>query len=204
MKVYFLEVAILGLLLGAPAWAHVPYLEDQDFTTSSPFICPSAEQSLAVYSWLDSASDVDFYRFQVTTSTLFYAGVIVPVFSQYLEFRPSFALIGAGLSHTTESLPLKIKPEWGAVIKNDSGATSRKRFYEPFGGKSYYQGPELQLRLQPGEYTLIYWDPRKRMGDYVAVIGKREIWTRADTARALKVTPIIRRGGELHLDKTKK
>lgn len=200
-----LAASVLGLMFpNALADAHVPYLEDRDFTTSSPFVCPSAEQSIAVYSWLESSSDVDYYRVKVTTGTLFYAGVIVPVFDQYAAFRPCFALIGPGLPHTTESLPTKLPSGWGAVIIRESEGKPRKQFYEPFGGKSYYQGPEMTMRLQAGEYTLIYWDPNKRMGDYVAIIGKREIWGARDTVRGLRVTPVIRRGGELHLGRTKK
>jgi monofunctional biosynthetic peptidoglycan transglycosylase len=89
------------------------------------------------------------------------------------------------------------------LLLQDDGKKPRKKFYEPFGNKSYYQGPEVSTRLQVGEYTLVYWDPQGRKGDYVAIVGKREIWKGNDILRASIVTPIIRRGEELHLQQTK-
>jgi hypothetical protein len=84
-------------------------------------------------------------------------------------------------------------------VLHDDGLLPRTQFYEPFGNKSYYQGPRLEITLKPGKYRLIYWDPEGKVGDYVATIGKYEIWLVKDIIRAFKITPIIRAGGELHL-----
>lgn len=186
-------------MIAASAWAHVPYLEEQDLTANNPFGCPSARQSMAVYSWLESKTDVDFYTFTVYARTPFLAEVIVPVFDVYAEFRPSLALIGPGLPLPTEPLPITLAPGYGAIVLHDSGGQPRPQFYEPFGGKSYYQGPHMEPTLNPGKYTLIYWDPAGNLGDYTAVIGKYEIWYPKDVRQALRITPIIRAGGELHL-----
>jgi hypothetical protein len=185
------------------SWSHVPYLEKKDFTTTSPFLCPSAEQSIAVYSWLESSSDVDYYRVRITAPTVLYAGVIVPAFDQYAEFRPQFAVVGPGLPSTTESIPIETKPESGVLLRQDDGKKLRKKFYEPFGNKSYYKGPEVSTLLQVGDYTLVYWDVQGRKGDYVAIIGNREVWNGKDILHASAVTPMIRRGEELHTQQTK-
>lgn len=187
------------LFVAAGAWAHVPYLEGTDLTATQPFRCPSATQSIAVYSWLESSTDVDFYTVTVTNQTDFFAELIVPVFEPYAEFRPSMALIGRGLPAPASPLPVPLPPGSGAIVLNDAGLEPRPQFYEPFGGKSYYQGPRLEMTLPPGRYTLIYWDPAGGIGDYTAAIGDKEVWGIKDILRALIVTPIIRADGELHL-----
>ena len=203
VPISMMAFVFVATMLHSPSWAHVPYLEKEDFTTTSPFACPSAEQSIAVYSWLESSSDADYYRVQITTPTVLYAGVIVPVFDQYSEFRPQFAVVGPGLPPTTKSIPIKTEPKSGVLLLQDDGKKPREKFYEPFGNKSYYQGPEVSTLLQAGEYTLVYWDPVGRKGDYVAIVGKREIWNAKDILRASMVTPMIRRGEELHLQQAR-
>lgn len=203
IPISMMVLVFIETMLHHPSWAHVPYLEKEDFTSSSPFVCPSADQSIAVYSWLETSSDADYYRIHITTPTVLYAGVIVPAFDQYSEFRPQFALVGPGLPSTTGSIPIELKPKSGVLLLQDNGKKPRKKFYEPFGNKSYYRGPEVSTHLQAGEYTLVYWDPEGHRGDYVAVVGKREVWKAKDILRASIVTPMIRRGVELHLQLTR-
>lgn len=191
---------VAGIVLFATnGWAHVPYLENDDFTAAEPFMCPSAKQSIAVYAWLEDYRDVDYYTVKVTKELTFFAEVIVPAFDVYADFRPSFALIGPGLPAPTQALPVKLTSRQGAIVLHDPGIEPRPTFYEPFGNKSYYQGPRLELKLKPGTYRLIYWDPKGDNGDYVATIGKYEIWWAKDIIRAFLITPVIRAGGELHL-----
>lgn len=188
------------LLAALPVLAHVPYLEERDFAPEAPFVCPSADQSIAAYAWLESDSDVDFYSVRVDRPLQFYAGVLVPVAPQYAEFRPSFAVMGPGLPEPGEKLPVALKPGTGAIVLRDPGEASRRQFFEPFGNKSYYRGPETTVRLEPGTYTAIVWDPARKKGDYVAAIGKKEIWSIEDMVRAFRITPLIRAGKELHLE----
>lgn len=198
-RLWLLSGMMALALMANGARAHVPYLEMTDFTAARPFKCPSAEQSIAVYSWLEDSTDIDFYTFTVTSNVSFFAEAIVPVFDPYADFRPSMALIGPGLPPPDAPLPVALPPRCGAIVLNDAGLEPRPQFYEPFGGKSYYQGPRLERTLAPGKYMLVYWDPAGGVGDYTAAIGALELWTKSDILRALVVTPIIRNDGELHL-----
>ncbi len=186
-------------MIAACAWAHVPYVEKTDFSAVKPFQFPSASQSIAVYSWLESPTDVDFYAFTVYEEVSFFAELIVPVVDAYAAFRPSMALLGPGLPQPAARLPVTLPSGYGAIMLHDAGLEPRPQFYEPFGGKSYYQGPRIERTLAPGKYTLIYWDPSGGVGDYTAAIGASEIWSFKDILRALYVTPIIRNDGELHV-----
>lgn len=199
------------LLLGVAAQAHVPYFERRDFTESRPLVIPKeVEQSIAVYAWLrwgqDGVStDVDPYRFELIGPTSIYAELLVPVCEAYRDYAPWLALVGPGLPPppTGLVLPFEVPLGEGVLIAADpyQPGDLRETFFEPFGNKSYYIGPELtEMLVQPGVYRLQVWDPEGIGGDYVAVIGDQEIWERDDILRGLLLTPAIRQGRELHVD----
>ncbi len=195
-----LLVLVTLVLLTSTADAHVPFFELKDFDLQTPFRPELPEQSIAVYAWLDGPRDVDVYVVTLTRETPFLAEVLVPVHPRYETFRPAFAVIGKGLPDAPRCLPVRPFEGYGALVFLEDVRTERETFYEPFGGKSYYQGPRFERTLPPGTYAVVYWDPRHRRGDYVAVLGKKEIWRGKDMVRALRVTPQIRRGRELHLN----
>jgi hypothetical protein len=190
-----------GLLIALPAGAHVPFLETRDFSEKRPFHAqPPVEKSIAVYSWFQSATDVDVYSFAVDRPVRVYAQALVPVCPGYEEVRPWFALVGPGLPAPRARLPFSLMPGYGAiVVENVPEGQPRETFYEPFGGKSYFDGPVLEMEVSdPGTWYLYFWDPAHAVGDYVAVIGDQEIWGLPEILRALVVTPLIRRDRELH------
>ena len=195
-------------VIAYPCWAHVPYLENNDFSNERPFkVEHSIEQSLAIYAWLETddsgvSVDIDVYVFQIVEPINVYLEVLVPVCPGYEEFRPWFALVGPGLAEPESQLPFDIPPGYGIeVIQNVPGNAPRETFYEIFGGKSYYRGPVFDENLTtPGTYQVYIWDPQQKSGDYVAVLGKKEIWRFSDVTRAFRNTPLIRLGRELHTD----
>jgi len=202
--------AICGVLLavgGAPAFAHVPYFEHVDFSEERPFrVRDSIEQSIAVYSWirfddLTPATDVDVYQFEIEEPAEVYIESLVPVCSGYEDFLPWFALVGPGLPEPLEIMPFDIPDGYGAiVVPNSEPGEPRDTFFEPFGGKYYYDGPVFQeVIVTPGTYFVVYWDPNELGGDYVAVLGNQEIWAPKDIVRALVYTPKIRHDLELHI-----
>jgi hypothetical protein len=190
-----------GLLAASPAGAHVPYLEKRDFSEQRPFwVQPPVEKSIAVYSWFHSANDLDVFAFEVDEPVRVYAQALVPVCNGYEELRPWFALVGPGLPRPVAPVPFTLMPGYGAiVVENVPPGQARETFYEPFGGKSYFDGPALELEVAtPGTWYLYFWAPGRATGDYVAVIGDQEIWGLAEIFRALVVTPLIRQDRELH------
>ena len=195
-------------IAAAQSWAHVPYIEKNDFSALRPFrVEHSIEQSLAIYGWLDnndidSPGDIDVFIFTIEEPTTVYLEVLVPVCPGYEAFQPWFALAGPGLPEPKALLPFDIPPGYGIeVIQDMATAGQRDTFYEFFGGKSYYKGPVFDKNLTiPGTYYIYIWDPQKESGDYVAVLGRKEIWRFRDILQAFRNTPLIRLGTELHLD----
>jgi hypothetical protein len=189
-------VAAAITLCTQSASAHVPYLESEDFDFAAPFIAWDGAQSIAVYSWLESAGDIDVYWVVCNKPTDFYVELLVPVCPAYARFFPQFALIGPGLP--APSVPIGLGVYRATMAPWADRTEPRKTFYEPFGGKSYYEGPDYDARVGPGLYLLLVWDPEGNSGDYVVGIGKEERFPLPDLIRALTNTPIIRRNEELH------
>ncbi len=204
---YILSSVCLFLVPGI--LAHVPYLEHRDFTVLQPFyVQKSITQSIAVYSWLQTNNihpftDIDVYTFKIKGEPLrIFLEVIVPVCDgYYANFTPWFALVGPGLPAPNQTLPFDLPQGYGVrVIQDGPPGSLREQFYEPFGGKSYYQGPRFDETINiSGTYYVYYWDPYQKGGDYVAVLGYKEQFPPFDIIRALINTPLIRHGYELHL-----
>jgi hypothetical protein len=160
-----------------------------------------------VYSWLTTdgvnpSTDIDVYSFTIKQPLRVYLEVIVPVCDgYYANFTPWFALVGPGLPQPNQTLPFDVPQGYGVIVKQDAPPGSpREQFYEPFGGKSYYQGPRFDETINiSGTYYVYYWDPYQKGGDYVAVLGYKEQFPPLDILRALINTPLIRHDYELHL-----
>lgn len=197
----FLSIATLS-------FAHVPFFERKDFSEAQPFLVPNTiEQSIAVYAWLENdevgySEDIDVYVFHIEEPARIYLELLVPVCEGYEEFVPWFALVGPELPEPEETLPFELPSGYGAVVlPNVYPGEARDSFYEPFGGKSYYEGPIFDKMIEiPGTYYVYFWDPDQNGGDYVSVIGWEEIWRPRDIIRGLILTPLIRRDRELHID----
>ncbi len=193
---------VLSLVAALPAAAHVPYIERQDYGWPNPFVVQDVEQSKAMYAWLSSPSDIDVYAFNVTETTDLFVEVIVPVCPAYEQFLPSYAIVGPGLPDPGDELPVDLPPGYGAiVVPNLEPGAPRDTFFEPFGGKWYYEGVSFnEPASTPGLWLVIVWDPYAMGGDYVASIGLEERFTPRDILRSLINTPYVRQGRELHTD----
>jgi len=189
--------------------AHVPYIERSDYSENNPMLVwKMIEKSKAFYSWLETdgenpCTDVDVFEFKIKNDPKnVYIELIVPVIDEYYQdFVPWFALVGPNLPLPDEELPFDLPEGYGAIIKeNVEPGTQRETFYEPFGGKSYYYGPILDMDIsETGTYYIYCWDPHSQGGDYVLVIGKGEFFGPIDIIRSIINTIIIRRDGELHI-----
>jgi len=200
---------VILLFVPITAVAHVPYIERTDYSEEKPFyVWKMIEKSKAFYAWLETddqkqSHDIDVYKFTVKNKPInIYVELIVPVIEDYYQnFVPWFALVGPDLPPPVHDFPFDIPEGYGVIIEeNVFPGENRSQFYEPFGGKSYYNGPILDLNIsKSGSYYIYCWDPYHQGGDYVMVIGKGEFFGPIDIVRSLINTFIIRQDGELHL-----
>ncbi|MEF8848936.1 MAG: hypothetical protein V5A68_07365 [Candidatus Thermoplasmatota archaeon] len=203
---------LVSISLVTVATAHVPYLERRDYSEEDPYyVWKMIEKSKAFYAWLetdeeDTNDDIDVYMFKVRNRPVnIYVELIIPVVDEYYsDFVPWFALVGPGLPEVNQQLPFNLSEGYGGIVmENVEPGMERDTFYEPFGGKSYYEGPVLDKNVsEPGTYYIYVWDPYQTGGDYVLVIGKGEFFGPIDIIRGIINTIIIRRDGELHVPTT--
>lgn len=197
------KVRVIGFLAALVAFqvsAHVPYIEKTDFSADTPFRVKNIPQSKAMYSWLEAPGDVDHYVMQVDEPTRIYVNTIVPHCQEYKDFAISYALIGPGLPAPVEALPVELRDGDGAVVVREqiSQQGPRPILYENITNRVYFEGPTYDIWAEsPGQYELIVWHENGRIGDYVAVIGKKEIFGPMDIVRALANTFKIRASKEL-------
>ena len=207
-KPFFILLTIIIFILfgGRHVLAHVPYLEEDNFTEKKPFQVTSIEQSIAVYAWLEFedgySEDIDVYTFELTEPARVFVELLVPECAEYKDFLPWFAIIGPGLPMPETEVPFSIPDGYGLIVlENYQPGEERPTFFEPFGDKSYYRGPSFdEVLVELGTYYLYYWDPYQMGGDYVAIIGYEESFTLADIIRSLIYTPMIRQNKELHVE----
>jgi hypothetical protein len=207
ISIFFIFILIVSSL----ASAHVPYIERSDYSENNPFyVWKMIEKSKAFYAWLENdgenpCNDIDVYKFKIKNNPRnIYIELIVPVIEDYYyDFVPWFALVGPDLPIPDHELPFELPGGYGAIVKeNVEPGIDRETFYEPFGGKSYYYGPIIDINISiSGTYYIYCWDPYNKGGDYVLVIGKGEFFGPIDIIRSLINTIIIRKDGEIHIQK---
>jgi hypothetical protein len=170
---------------------------------------PDAAISRAVYGTLAPGETFDAYRLSVSHPVSTPVEMLVPKAGRYADFRPSFALVGAGLpavgvppafirdrlrtATTAVSLVPGAYPQ--VVVVNDPGRTPRQTFYEPFSFTSYFRGASTTVELQPGrDYYLVVYDPAGVSGEYALGVGEAESFTPADWVRAIIAVARIKLG----------
>lgn len=195
----------IALLPLHTALAHLPFLERQDYTTEQPARITDIAQSLAYYSWLQNGDDVDVYTFDLLEPTRLKIEFLVPACFSYFRFYPRLAVIGPELPAPTEELamvlPVTLPPGYGALALFHPEVPVRERpiMYEPFGGKWYFEGPEIdQVISTPGTWYIVVWDDLGNGGDYVMAPGYVEGFKGPEILQALFNTAIIRKNDELH------
>lgn len=209
---------MIAIMAFAPmAIAHVPLLEpgrasDPPAEAGSPFPgalpMPDAAISRAVYGTLATDSAFDAWLLEVSEAVATPIQALVPKRVEYAGFRPSFSLVGPGLTTTgvtpdfiTERLDVAYgaseaadgRP--GVVNVRDPGMTPRSTFYEPFSFTSYYRGGETTVDLVPGNrYYLVVYDPAGGGGEYALGIGRAEEFTLWDAASSVVAVVRVKLG----------
>lgn len=196
--------AAVMLVTATASLAHVPFLEQSDYTPEEPFVVEDAENSKSLHSALDSPGDFDVYRITVDQPTRIYTATNIPFCKQYETYSVTYALVGPGLpAIDATELPVELPAGHGAVIVRNPVASVAERpvFFEPYGGRLMWEGPEHTIdSAEPGEYQMIVWNENGQPGDYIGVIGQAEYFGPAEIAQARRVSPLLKNGDNLLAD----
>ncbi|MFN8439503.1 MAG: hypothetical protein U0175_01950 [Caldilineaceae bacterium] len=164
------------MLATSPAAAHQPYFEDQELTADAPYQIDDISISLAFYGSLDSAGDVDYFVFAGKAGQQVYLRMVIPTIEGQEAFTPTLALMGAGLDPIRVPKPVVQPVDNGAILLR---ATPGKPsiFFEPFGGRNYYERQEATITLpNDGHYIVAIWSESGQIGRYTFSPGKREVF----------------------------
>ncbi|MGL4651733.1 MAG: hypothetical protein ACRC1H_20160, partial [Caldilineaceae bacterium] len=142
------------------------------------FVVADPSVSTAVYATLDSASDVDYFRFEGKAGETVLLELTIPQIEGQEAFAPSLALHGWGFASPASTIGL---PRTVPASLRKGGArllpppVEARPYTEPFSGTSYW-GRQSERVVLPadGTYTAMVWHPQGAVGRYTFVIGERE------------------------------
>ena len=89
----FAAIVMVALLHALPASAHVPFLEEQDFSAQSPFIVEDVENSKSLHGTLESSDDYDVFMISLETPARLYTTTNIPFCPQYETFSVTYACL---------------------------------------------------------------------------------------------------------------
>lgn len=190
-----------GAVLGGvalSAGAHVPFLEEIDYTAEKPYVVHDVGNSKSIHARIGSPGDVDVYRIDLDQPLRIFTKTDVPFCTQYEKFGVTYALAGPGLPPPAIPLPVPLPAGYGAVVVRDTSDQPRETWIEPFSGRQLWFGAEYALDdAPPGSYEMIVWNERGQTGDYIAVIGEAEIFNAPEIRQAAATSPKLRDGANL-------
>jgi len=149
--------------------AHQPRLVyDKDL--SVPYEVQNPEVSQAFYGEL--RGEAEYYKISSEEDFNFYLGLLSPVIE---ETKTDFK---AEISFDNETIILEKNQEW-------------EKFYEPFAGDDYFDGPEIEFNASAGDYLIKIYNSDNQ-GKYVLAVGKLESFPLDETLKTYYNLPRLK------------
>ena len=170
MKKLLITIALLlpVFLLPNATSAHQPRI-----ATDEPTTVTSPEVSKAYYGTLSGEPAV--YTITSDKEFALYVGVLVPDI--------------IGQKKDVSAVILKDGKE---LIVLESTGFEWKKFFEPFGGDTYWQGPEYKAEADAGTYEIRVWSSNND-SKYSLAIGEIEAFDFKETVNALTLIPQLKK-----------
>jgi uncharacterized membrane protein len=167
-KIIPLVLLVLFIFVPSITSAHQPRIVD-----STETIVQDPEVSKAYYGTLTGEADV--YTINATTPFDLYVGVLVPDI--------------AGQKKDVSAVVLK---DGKQIAVLDGAIFSWKKFFEPFGHDTYWQGPEYKARAEAGNYQIRVWSSNND-SKYSLAVGEIEAFDMKEGLNAVKVIPELKK-----------
>ena len=155
-------------LLPTVTSAHQPRI-----VTENPTIVRFPEVSKAYYGILSGEPAV----YTITSDKAFalYVGVLVP-----------------DIADQKKDVSAVILKDGKELTVLESTGFEWKKFFEPFGHDSYWQGPEYKAQADAGNYEIIVWSSNND-SKYSLAIGEIEVFDFKETVNALTLIPQLKK-----------
>lgn len=175
-KSILLAIFVLSIV-PALASAHQPRIVESRQT-----VVDSPEISKAYYGTLTDVPDV--YTITAPNAFDLYVGVLVPdIAGQQKDVTATITKTGDQGVKGTEIAPL-------ATLAGPP--STWKKFFEPFGHDTYWQGPEYRTRAEPDTYEIRVSSPQND-SKYSLAIGEIEVFDFKEGMNALKLVPQLKK-----------
>jgi len=192
---------VLAAWVALPLAAHVPFLEEADYTPEKPYVVHDVDNSKSIHAQIGAPGDVDVYLIQIDRPTRIFTKTDIPWCEQYQSFGVTYALAGPGLPAPSLPLPVALPEGHGAIVVRAGDLGLRPDWVEPFSGRKMWLGPEYALNeAPPGSYQMIVWNEEGKAGDYIAVIGEAEIFNAPEIRQVVATSPKLKNGANLMVD----
>ncbi len=166
-------VALLAVLLVAPALAHVPFFPQDGSSPESAIVVDDPTRSWVIYDTLPEGPSVRYYRFRMEEGERIYATLQVP---RAGEFVPGMVLAGSGIEGSGSVPPYVVVPE-GTGATAMPGSLPEEPEYEPFTPSKLYPLARVDTAAPAaGEYTIAVYTPGPG-GNYALALGFVESYT---------------------------
>lgn len=168
-----LGLVMSGLTVAPVAEAHQPYCEDEDLTLETAWVIADPRVSTAFYGTLESEQDVDYFVLDAVAGQRVFLSITIPQIEGQAEFDPVIGVFGPGLADEVPDADRVVPGAGGSLLLP---AADAQEFYEPFGGRYYWQRQEATVTLpEAARYVIAVWHPDGEMGRYTFVYGQREV-----------------------------
>ncbi|MGB9623414.1 MAG: hypothetical protein ACPMAQ_00990 [Phycisphaerae bacterium] len=166
---------VVSVWFGAQvASAHLPLFDDGTAVDADhALVISDIGLSQVVYHEVKEPAQPLWIAFDAVAGQELYFNPGVPAIDRLKDYRPSFAIVGAGLPAAT--LPFDIPAGAGAEVFPTAGITDPEYFHEPFSGTDSWILFKKTVTLpQTGRYYLVSYVPSGQAGKFWVAIGKRE------------------------------
>jgi hypothetical protein len=170
LKGILLSISITTLVFPGVSLAHQPRIVDQNVINVT-----DPEISKAYYGQL--SGEPHYYYIKSEKEFNLYVNVLVPDIN--------------GIKKDVSAIIVKDEDDEHPIAKLDGPTYEWKKFWEPFGGDSYWMGPEYKTKVEPGEYEIEVYSTNND-SKYALAIGETEAFDQKEGLNALNLVPQLK------------
>lgn len=176
------------------AFAHKPWVAgpDQYRSPDSALFVDELDVSIALYGELSCAAPALWVSFEAEPGERLFVQLGLPELTRQQDWRPSVAVIAAGLPAPDVALPFELPAGLGAWVFPTDAVDQPEPFFEPFSGTSSWILTTETVELPGGPGYVVAWDPAGLVGKLWVATGDRESFTTEDFERILPLMDEIR------------
>jgi len=173
-KLFFYSLFLILVFFPSLTEAHLPRIVETNFTEVQ-----DSEVSQAFYGQL--TGEPNFFKIDSGRPFKFYVGILVP------DIKDAKKDISVDI---TKNLDEKENKTFKYLL--DGLKFNWEKFYEPFGGDSYWQGPEVRNDAAAGIYNIRVFS-QNNFGKYVLVVGEKEEISGQEMLSTIKTLPKLKK-----------